>query len=216
MKVGTDGVLLGAWSTIFQNDSVLDIGTGSGLIALMLAQRGGKLIDAVEIDLMASEQAKENFLRSPWQEKLNAHCISITSFKPSVDEGYDLIVTNPPFFESNELTDERNIARAQNKLTHSELIHSVSELLHKNGRFTVVLPFQITGNFIEIAAQKKLLLTRRCEVKGMNALKPSRVLLQFEFKELPLQKSSLTIETTKRHEYSEEYRELMADYLTIF
>src|SRR6187551_2766436 len=143
MKVGTDAVLLGAWTNVNDVNRILDIGAGSGVIALMLAQRSGNLvhIDAVEIEKEDAMQARENIQRSPWPECISVHEIPIQKFSPEIK--YDLIVSNPPYFNNSfQPPDKKRLhTRHTISLDFTELLSSVARLLQPGGRFNVILPF---------------------------------------------------------------------------
>jgi len=193
MKIGTDGVLLGAWTTLKNEpDSILDIGTGTGVIALQLAQRSDALtIDAIEIEGDAYEQAVENFENSNWADRLFCYHCSLQEFVDEVEDNYDLIVANPPFYTDDFKTDSkaRNIARFTTSLSFKELLFSVSKLLSEQGVFSVVLPFKEEAEFIILAKKHQLFTTRICRVKGTPTSKVKRSLLEFSF-----QKGKPTIE----------------------
>jgi len=153
MKVGTDGVLLGAWINVNGAKRILDIGTGSGLIALMLAQRSASEvnIDAVEIGTEDASQAQENISNSPWPEKIKIHSRAIQDFNPEYK--YDLVVSNPPYFV-NSLTppsSKRKAARHTSSLSYEELLMSAKRLLSDNGRLAVILPVKEGNTFVSLA-----------------------------------------------------------------
>ena len=223
MKIGTDGILLGAWSQAEQPQRILDIGTGTGLIALMMAQRfPNAVIDAVEIEPNAAEQAARNFAASPWPERLNLHHQSIQSFAASnvPDKAYSLIVSNPPWFvdslKSNE--SKRNLARHTDSLSHEDLQNSVRLLLHTSGRSTVVLPFSDAASFIDSAHERNLFCRRQCLVRAKPGLSPHRILLEFETvpAESPVILQELTIENEQRHDYTESFRTFTRDFYLRF
>ena len=145
MKVGTDGVLLGAWAPIIQQPySILDIGTGTGIIALMLAQRSNAAqIDALEIDEKTYEQATNNFENSPWNDRLFCFHAGLDEFMEEPEDEYDLIVSNPPFYAEDYKTndDQRDLARFQDALPFEDLIEAADLLLSENGIFAVIIPF---------------------------------------------------------------------------
>ena len=215
MKIGTDGVLLGAWTSIKENPySILDIGTGTGIIALQLAQRSdAETIDALEIDDKAYEQAVGNFENSDWGDRLFCYHTSLEEFVNEIDEKYDLIVSNPPFytdeFESNNTA--RNKARFTSSLTFEQLIISVSKLVSNDGVFSVIIPFKEEKNFIELAADSKLFPKRICRVKGTLISETKRSLLEFSFRESEIKIDELVIET-ERHKYTQAYKSLVKNF----
>jgi tRNA1Val (adenine37-N6)-methyltransferase len=223
MKIGTDGILLGAWAQAEQPERILDIGTGTGLIALMMAQRfQNAIIDALEIEPNAAEQAERNFSTSPWPKRLTLHHQSIQSFAASglPDNAYSLIVSNPPWFVDSLKSDKtsRNLARHTDSLTHDELLNSVRLLLHSSGRFAVVLPFSDSASFIHLAHERSLYCRRQCHVRSKPGLSPHRVLLEFETvpAESPVIPHELTIENEQHHDYTESFRELARDFYLRF
>ena len=223
MKIGTDGILLGAWVQAEQPQRILDIGTGTGLIALMMAQRfPNAVIDAVEIEPNAAEQAARNFSASPWSERLNLHDQSIQSFSASglIDKAYSLIVSNPPWFvdslKSNESS--RNLARHTDSMSHDELLNSVRLLLHSAGRFAVVLPFDESTSFIHSAHERNLFCRRQCHVRSKPGQPPHRILLEFETvpADSPVISQELIIENEQHHDYTESFRSLTRDFYLRF
>lgn len=218
MKVGTDGVLLGAWSNISNVKNILDIGTGTGLISLMLAQRSNAIIDSIEIDMDAFIQASENFKESKWKERLNPHFCSLQNYLPE-NLRYDLIVSNPPYFSNSFKPNafSRTVARHTESLSFDTLITHGAGLLKENGRLSVIIPFESGIAFIEVAKKEKLFLKRYCEVKPSFDKSPKRVLLDFQLNYSGnIAEDSLNIEGEKRHQYTSEYRALTKDYYLKF
>lgn len=215
MKVGTDGVLLGAWTGIEnQPFSILDIGSGTGLLSLMLAQRSNaEVIDAIEIDDNAFEQCVDNFEQSLWGDRLFCYHTSLEEFVNEIEDTYDLIISNPPFYSENYKTknNQRNLARFQDALPFEHLIESVSKLLSENGVFSVVIPFKEETNFIEIASKFKLYPKRVLHVKGNPNSEIKRSLLEFSFRESDTKISELIIET-ERHKYTQDYINLTKEF----
>ncbi|GEM53412.1 tRNA1(Val) (adenine(37)-N6)-methyltransferase [Empedobacter brevis NBRC 14943 = ATCC 43319] len=212
MKVGTDGVLLGAWSNLETGDNILDIGAGTGLISLMLAQRfPNSRVDAIEIDYDAFLQAKENFEHSIFSERLKIKNTSLQVY--SNDKKYDLIVSNPPFFTVNNSVDfdARKQARQQETLTFAELIEKSAKLLHKEGVANFIIPYDQMDIFCEKTAQNDLKLSRIVYVKGNSSSPIKRVLLEFSFQERIVRKEELVIER-ERHQYTNEYISLTKDF----
>lgn len=218
MKVGTDGVLLGAWCSInnFPN-TILDVGSGTGLIALMLAQRSDAMtIDAVELDENAYEQTVENFEMSDWGDRLYCYHTTFQEFADEIfeeEEFYDLIVSNPPFYNDDFETENesRNKARFTSSLSFEDLLIGVSKILSENGTFYVIIPFKEKENFIILANQNYLFLNKFCDVKGNPSSEIKRCLLAFSFNETSIEKQELIIET-ERHQYTEDYINLTKDF----
>lgn len=215
MKIGTDGVLLGAWASINQHPfSVLDIGAGTGVVALMLAQRcQAQLIDAIEIDGGAYEQCTDNFENSPWNDRLFCYHASLEEFVEEIDEKYDLIVSNPPFFSDDFKSDnaQRDIARFQDALPFEHLIESVTKLLSESGVFSVIIPFKEEETFIDLARSFGLFNNLMTRVKGNPDSETKRSLIEFSFTEKETIFDELIIETS-RHQYTENYIKLTKEF----
>jgi tRNA1Val (adenine37-N6)-methyltransferase len=215
MKIGTDSVLLGAWASVEKQPfSVLDIGAGTGILALMLAQRShAELIDAIEIDNNAFEQCVNNFEQSPWGDRLFCYHASLEIFVNEIEDQYDLIVCNPPFYTEDYKTknDQRDLARFQDAMPFEDLIESASKLLTENGIFSVVIPFKEENKFIETASKFNLSIKRTLHVKGNPASETKRSLLEFSFLSGNTEVNSLIIET-ERHQYTQEYINLTKDF----
>lgn len=215
MKVGTDGVLLGAWVDLESKPlSMLDIGAGTGLIALMMAQRSdAELIDAVELNDEAFEQTVENFESSDWGDRLFCYHASLQEFTDEIDDKYDLIVSNPPFYTSThkELSKERAMARHAESLPTHELLSSVAKLLSEDGSCAFIIPYEATTSFIALARENKLFPCRITSVKGNHNSSIKRSLVQFSFVEKVIETSELVIEIA-RHNYTSAYIELVKDF----
>ncbi len=215
MKVGTDAVLLGAWTSLDNKPySILDIGSGTGIIALQLAQRSNaEIIDAIEIDPNAYEECVENFENSDWSNRLFCYHTSLKEFAEEIEDTYDLIVSNPPFYNENYLSEDesRNKARSTSSLSFNELLLSVSELLSKDGVFSVIIPFKEEVDFIENASKYKLYINKITRVKGNENTDFKRSLLEFSFKQSEVEVSEITIEID-RHQYTSEYINLVKDF----
>ena len=215
MKVGTDGVLLGAWAKIQEDiNSILDIGTGTGLIALQMAQRSDcQVIDAIEIEPNAFEQAVENFENSIWGDRLFCYHASLEEYVREFDETYDLIISNPPFYNATykELEHKRALARHTKNLTFEKLLFSTSKLLSKKGTCAFIIPYQEESEFLELAAKYNLFPMRITRVKGNIKTNFKRTLLQLcQTKSAP-KINELAIEI-ERHLYTEEYKKLVTDF----
>lgn len=180
MKVGTDAVLLGAWADVREAQQILDIGTGNGTIALMLAQRSNQAanIDAVEIEEADAIQANENFLASPWVSKIHLHHIAIQKFLP--DKKYDLIVSNPPYFNNSQKPPDskRHQARHTVTLRYDELLTASLRLLKDDGKFNVILPFAEGLQFIELAKEFNLFCSRQFNFRTRAEKKIERWLIE--------------------------------------
>lgn len=215
MKIGTDGVLLGAWASIKQQPfSILDIGSGTGVISLMLAQRcHAELIDAIEIDDAAYEQCTENFENSSWNDRLFCYHASLEEFVEEIDDKYDLIVSNPPFYSDDYKSDnaQRDIARFQDALPFEHLIESVTQLLSESGVFSVIIPFKEEETFIGLAKDFGLFNNRITRVKGNPNSEIKRSLLEFSFTKDKVETNELIIET-ERHQFTQDYINLTKDF----
>lgn len=215
MKIGTDGVLLGSWIPI-DNDvySILDIGTGTGVIALMMAQRCfAETIDALEIDADAYEQAVENFENSDWADRLFCYHASFQEFFQEIDVTYDLLISNPPFYTDAYKTTSasRDIARFEDALPFEHLFVGAARLLSEKGRFAVILPYKEEQNGISIAKRVGLYPQKITRVKGNPLSEIKRSMMLFGFERLEMKPDELIIET-KRHEYTQEYIALTRDF----
>ena len=215
MKIGTDGVLLGAWTPINNNPfSVLDIGTGTGIIALMLAQRSNaEQIDALEIDEEAYEQSVDNFENSPWSDRLFCFHAGLDEFVEEPEDEYDLIISNPPFYTEDYKTDngKRDLARFADAMPFEDLVEAADLLLSENGIFAVIIPFKEEERFINLCAEVELFPVKITRVKGTPTAEIKRSLLAFSRIERSPMIDELTIETT-RHHYTNEYNELTREF----
>ncbi|MEX0998270.1 MAG: methyltransferase [Flavobacteriaceae bacterium] len=218
MKVGTDGVLLGAWTSLKNNpQSILDIGAGTGLVGLMLAQRSdAEQIDAIEIDEDAYEQCVENFENSPWANRLFCFHASLDEFADEPeDEKYDLIVSNPPYFLPNEretdIPENRKKARFYDSLPFEDLVNYASQLLSEVGELAVVIPFAEEERFLALAKQFGLFPHHITRVRGTETAPVKRSLLQFSFTKQNTEENELVLEIS-RHQYTNEFKALVEDF----
>ena len=211
MKVGTDGVLLGAWADVASSERLLDIGTGSGLIALMCAQRSNSRITAIDIDGGAVEQAQINFSLSPWKDRLEVVQGDLCDFQPS--GLYDVIVSNPPYFiDSLKCPDgQRTTARHTDALTPEQLLGNAYRMLHPQGHLSLVLPYEQSSGWIRLAENYGWFLTRHTAVITRIGLEPKRSLLEFRKQPATCLSGSFTIEL-ERHVYTEEYIALTKEF----
>ena len=215
MKIGTDGVLLGAWTPLINNPyNVLDIGAGTGILSLMLAQRSNaEQIDAIEIDEDAYEQCVENFEASPWGDKLFCFHAGLDEFVDEPEDEYDLIISNPPFYTDDYKSDNtsRDLARFEDALPFEELIEAAALLLSDNGIFSVIIPYKEEERFVAMCNELDLFPLKITRVKGTPTSEIKRSLLAFcRIEQTPLI-DELVIEIS-RHNYTPEYIELTKEF----
>lgn len=215
MKIGTDSVLLGAWTSLANRPfSILDIGSGTGILSLMLAQRShAGTIEAIEIDDEAFEQCSENFENSPWSDRLFCFHASLLEYVEAVADKFDLIVCNPPFYSENYKTDDsaRDLARFNDAMPFEHLIYAVANLLSDDGVFSLIIPHKEETRLKDLASQVGLYLNRSLHVKGNPESAIKRSLLEFSFQDHTAEPSVLIIETS-RHQYTEDYVHLTKDF----
>ena len=214
MKVGIDGVLLGAWTPIENAQKILDIGTGTGLIALMLAQRSEAMITGIDIDQSAALQANENVQTSPWSNRIGIFEKSLQNFAFNSTERFDLIVSNPPYFVNSTKTpaENRTAARHTDLLTHEELMENALKLLSPVGRICLILPIIEGQKCIEFAETKNLFCTKQVTVYPKPGVEAKRLLLEFSLIQSKKTETGITIESETRHQYSSEFTELAKDF----
>ncbi len=219
MKVGVDGVLLGAWADISGAKRILDIGTGTGLIALMMAQRKADArIDGVEIEPDAFQEAVYNAGQSPWNERIQMELCSFQEFLEKTDLKYDLIVSNPPYFTNGHKAplENRATARHSDSLLLSDLISGAVGLMNKNSKIALVLPSESLQEITTLAVLNKIFIARLCRIKP-NPIKPEfRILIELTNTECIIQEENLMIEFEKHHEYTLEYKELTTEFYLKF
>jgi tRNA1Val (adenine37-N6)-methyltransferase len=219
MKVGTDAVLLGAWAEVKNAQRILDIGTGTGVIALMMAQRSNAFVDAIDIDANSCTQAVDNIGQSIWSDRIKVQQTSLQQFASISQLRYDLIVSNPPYFidSSKALGVERTTARHADQLPYCEMMAGVLKLLHKDGRLCVILPVKEAEVFRELAGKGKLKLSKLTRVRThADKSQEKRWLMQYEYNPTSFSEDFLIIEKDARHTYSEEYRLLTKDFYLAF
>ena len=223
MKIGTDGILLGAWSRECSDETgpprILDIGTGTGLVALMLAQQfPHAMIDAIEIEDAAYEQAAENFRESAWGERLHAIHGCVRDYVS--ETRYTLIASNPPWFSASlkSASAGRNAARHDDRLNRIDLLAAVNRLLASDGRFCTILPTPAGQELMLLAKGSGLSCLRCCEIRSTPDKAPSRLLLEFD-RTAPVGTpvhESLTVETATRHDYTAAFRKLTREFYLRF
>ncbi|MCZ2083220.1 MAG: methyltransferase [Flavobacteriales bacterium] len=208
-RVGTDGVLLGACSSTNNAKKILEVGTGTGLISLMLAQRNpAAKIHAIDINENAVELAKENFENAPFRDRLKANLQDYRNFNST--EKYDLIVSNPPYFEENQSSKDI-IARQQTELSFEFLIENSAKFLSENGLFSVIIPFDSGVLFEKHCNKHALYLEKKILIYGIRDSKPKRLVLEFGFQKKEVIESELVLEKTPR-KYTDEYLKLTKDF----
>ncbi len=215
MKVGTDGVLLGAWSPVDGAERALDIGTGSGLIAIMLAQRGARKITGIEIDADAAGQAAENAAASPWCDIIQIKRTDVASF--SEEQGFDLIVSNPPYFEEAlQCPDSRRSAarHADTSLSFASLAFHARRLIKEGGRFCVIIPTSAESSFMAACSLERFTLVRRTAVITRSGKQPRRLLLELRQTAQPIVAThdELVLMDNNGNPRSEAYMKLTADF----
>lgn len=217
LKVGTDGVLFGAWVNYDGAHRILDIGTGTGVLALITAQRCATAnIDAVEIDDAAAEQATENAAASPWSARVRVHRMDVRRMHAS--ELFDLIICNPPYYAGySTAVDERvGLAKHSDELLFPDLVAAVDRLLSAVGRFAVIIPLNREPELLALAAQVGLKPVRRCVVKYVAHRPAKRVLMELNRLGGAIRQEELTIENTGPFDYTPEYRALISDLMLNF
>jgi len=211
MKVGTDGILLGAWAPVAQVQRILDIGTGSGLLALMLAQRTADdvIIDAVELDEQAALQAQENISQTPWAARITVHTADIQQWTPLQHKRYQLIISNPPYFEKGVecRSEQREQARYTTSLDHAALLACAAECITEEGFFCVVLPVEVGMAFTQLAESGGWHLRLRTDIAETETRLPHRVLLAFSPQAGECYSDRLAIRGPEQ-QYSESYTAL--------
>lgn len=215
MKVGTDGILLGAWASVTEADAILDIGSGSGLLALMLAQRTPEhvTIDAVELDDTAAQQARENMQASPWAPRMMLHQADIRHWTPPTTRRYSLIVSNPPYYAQGVAcaSAEREQARYTTTLSYPSLLNCAQQWITEQGLLCLVLPQMTADDFIAQATQTGWYLRSRTDVAETEARSPHRVLLAFSLQAGDLSRTALVIRAADNR-YSAAFCQLTRDF----
>jgi tRNA1Val (adenine37-N6)-methyltransferase len=217
MKVCTDSCLFGAWIALIierkdiNPKSILDIGAGTGLLSLMLAQKNNARIDAVEIDTNAFEQATQNINVSPWHERIKVFNNDIKKWNATLK--YDLIITNPPFYENDLISEDerKNISKHGAALSLEELIAITKNLLNNDGSFAVLLPWQRTNLFENLALKHFLFVKEKIEVKQRPSHNYFRTILILQKQKTVILNKELTIKNNDK-EYSNEFKDLLKDY----
>lgn len=216
MKIGTDSVLLGAWCPLDNNPfSVLDVGAGTGILSLMIAQRSqAEQIDALEIDEEAYEQCVENFENSPWGDRLFCFHAGLDEFVEEPEDEYDLIISNPPFYTEDYKTEnsQRDLARFQDAMPFEHLVEAADLLLSENGIFAVIIPYKEEAKFIDLCAEAELYPVKITRIKGTPTTEIKRSLLAFKRYELSTLTAEELVIEMNRHDYTDDYVNLTKDF----
>ncbi|MEN8224386.1 MAG: methyltransferase [Bacteroidota bacterium] len=214
MKVGTDAVLLGAWAGRGNPANILDIGTGSGLIALMMAQRfSSGMIHAIDIHPASVTQARENFNSSAWSQRLTATQMPLQEYATQYKSRYELIVSNPPYFTDSLLPPDpsKKLARHTGTLSYREIAEGVVALMHPEGSFNLILPYENQDDFERLAAACGLKQSRQLIIVPVKGKKPNRILSEWQLSASQIISDSLAIRNAD-HQYSEEYKALTGEF----
>lgn len=213
MKVGTDAMLLGAWTGSSSDTSILDIGTGCGVLALMLAQGSEASIDAIDIHPPSVEEASRNFGSSPWKDRLHPYLISLQEHAGICGKTYDLIITNPPFFSSSlkPASEVKKIAKHDDSLSFEELIHHSLRLMHHTSRFSLILPVNESGQFEKLAKKSGLFPSRRMNVLPGPESPPHRIMTEYNLTGRKVSEEFLKIMNSKG-KFTQEYLSLTQNF----
>ena len=218
MKIGTDGILIGAWVNVSKKFKALDIGSGTGIISIMLCQRNLNLeLDTIEVSANAIVDAKINIENCNWSNRIKLFQQDLKDFYP--DSNYDLIVSNPPYFKKSlePTNSERSKARHQNDLKLEDILKFSKQHLSKDGSLNIIIPFDQKIEAIEFAKKYGLNSVRECDVYPKPNKVPHRILLEFSrIKNKQIINESLIIEEAGRHNYSDDYKKLTREFYTIF
>jgi tRNA1Val (adenine37-N6)-methyltransferase len=214
MKIGTDAILLARWVEVSADDEVLDIGTGCGLIPLMLAQKGIKSADAVEIDKDSYEEAAQNFSNSAWKSQLFAVNDDVKHYSEVCTKKYDLIVSNPPFFFGDNIPEKakKGLARHTNTLSYNDLLISVKKLLKSDGRFALVLPARESVTFLKDAENQGFYLKKEMKIVPIEGKEPNRINMQLVVNQIDKTETEVFVLRTPDHSFTKDYKEFLKDY----
>ena len=217
MKVGTDSVILGAWTPAYQPQRILDIGAGTGILSLMMAQRFPQaLIHSIEIDAETAQECKQNITSSPWKGRITVFQTDIRDF--SASNSYDLILSNPPFFseDTHSPNQKRSLARASHSLPFAQLLNCVNKFLSPKGTFSVVIPYKEETSFLQEATYYSLYPLQKLYLKGTPSSPIKRSFLLLSRQQVTQILTKLLIVEKERHQYTEEYQELTKNFYLKF
>ncbi|MCB2220822.1 MAG: methyltransferase [Bacteroidetes bacterium] len=218
MKVNTDGVLLGAWAGVNGLDKILEVGTGCGIITLMLAQRFESEILAIDVDEGSIHDARYNFAISQWADQLFAIHADFRHFAKTSPHTFDMIVSNPPFFSKSLKSPHahRNLSRHDQSLSYKELIEGASRVISEEGIFSVILPFAVFDEFNSIAENHGFYLARRLDIIPVEGKNKNRILVEYKYKKTSSVTSSSLVLFHPGHIPTEAYKILTGEFYTGF
>lgn len=214
MKIGTDAILLARWTEVSDNDDVIDIGTGCGLIPLMLAQKGIKSADAVEIDNDSYEEAAQNFSNSAWNSRLSAIHDDIKHYAEICEKKYDLVVSNPPFYFGDNIPEKakKGLARHTNTLSYNDLLSSVKKIMKPEGRFSLVLPAIESKTFLKDAENQGFYLEKELLIVPIEGKEPNRINMQLVVNQVDSIRTKTFVLRHPDHSFTKEYKDFLKDY----
>ena len=214
MKIGTDAILLARWTEVSDNDDVIDIGTGCGLIPLMLAQKGIKSADAVEIDNDSYEEAAQNFSNSAWNSRLSAIHDDIKHYAEICEKKYDLVVSNPPFYFGDNIPEKakKGLARHTNTLSYNDLLSAVKKIMKPEGRFSLVLPAIESKTFLKDAENQGFYLEKELLIVPIEGKEPNRINMQLVVSQVYNIKTETFVLRHPDHSFTKEYKDYLKDY----
>jgi tRNA1Val (adenine37-N6)-methyltransferase len=218
MRVGTDAVLFAQWVDVMSSDNALDIGTGSGVIPLILAQKGVGSVDAVELDSDSYEEANLNFSISVYSDRLSVVQNDVRDYAANNEKKYDLIVSNPPFYASDvkPIKEKKVMARHVSTLSFKDLLVAAKKMMKEDARFALVLPFYESRLFIKEAESLGFYLQKEFLISPIEGKEPNRVNMQFVLNEVESVETVLFTIRNKDYSYTEEYKEFLKDYYLDF
>lgn len=216
MKVGTDGVILAAYINCENAEHILDVGTGTGIMALMMAQKSQAFIHAIDINEKAINLAKYNFKNSNWANRIEAYCVSFQKFKSKIK--YDIIVSNPPYFFNGNpsINNGKAIAKHDVELQLKDLLINIKRLLKIEGRAFVIYPAIQEPYFVDKSIEAGLFISTKLFISPKIDSKPKRIIFELSNKPSNCFNKFLSIENHARHDYSDDYRELTKDFYLKF
>lgn len=218
MRIGTDAVLFAQWVGVSSSDDVLDVGTGSGIIPMILSQKGANSIDAVELDADSCEEAKLNFSISAYSEKLNVFNKDVRIFADETAGRYDLIVSNPPYYASDvkPVREKKVMARHVSTLSFKDLLLSAKKMMKADSRFALVLPFFESRLFINEAEQQGFHLQKEMRIIPVEGKDANRVNMQFVLDEVDAEEVEYFTIRNRDYSYTNQYKDFLKDYYLDF